>query len=139
MKIYTSETVISNEEIDEKKLYQSYLDMISNSKIDIFISGNIKNPKKVIQVIKDNFKFNSNNHLKDPQIIYNNKLSKPIIKKEVKKYQLALIRLAGKQTVNNLNVAQFDLTTQNIDKKDLNYEKQNLDVSTPQGETKWRN
>lgn len=58
------------------------------------------------------------------------------LKQEVKKYQLALIRLAGKQTVNNLNIAQFDLTTQNIDKKDLNYEKQNLDVSTPTEETK---
>lgn len=58
------------------------------------------------------------------------------LKQEVKKYQLALIRLAGKKTVNNLNVAQFDLTTQNIDKKDLNYEKKNLDVSTPMEETK---
>ena len=58
------------------------------------------------------------------------------LKQEVKKYQLALMRLAGKETVNNLNVAQFDLTTQNIDKKDLNYKKQNLDVSTPAGETK---
>ena len=40
------------------------------------------------------------------------------IKQEVKKYQLALIRLAGKETVQNLNVAQFDLNTQNIDKND---------------------
>ena len=58
------------------------------------------------------------------------------LKQEVKKYQLALMRLAGKQTVNNLNIAQFDLTTQNIDKKDLNYEKQNVDVSMPTGEVK---
>ena len=58
------------------------------------------------------------------------------LKQEVKKYQLALIRLAGKKTVNDLNVAQYDLTTQNIDRKELNYEKQNLDVSTPAGETK---
>ncbi len=50
------------------------------------------------------------------------------IKQEVKKYQLALIRLAGKETVQNLNVAQFDLNTQNIDKNDLNYEKRYLNV-----------
>lgn len=51
------------------------------------------------------------------------------LKQEVKKYQLALIRLAGKETVNNLNVAQLDLTTQNINKEDLNYEKKLINVS----------
>ena len=61
------------------------------------------------------------------------------LKQEVKKYQLALMRLAGKKTVNNLNVAQFDLTTQNINKKDLNYEKQTVDVSTPTGEDNEKN
>ena len=58
------------------------------------------------------------------------------LKQEVKKYQLALIRLAGKKTVNNLNIAQFDLTTQNINKNELNYEKKNLDVSTSMEEKK---
>ena len=57
------------------------------------------------------------------------------IKQEVKKYQLALIRLAGKETVKNLNVAQYDLNTQNIDTNDLNYEKKYIDVQlTPAGE-----
>ena len=51
------------------------------------------------------------------------------LKQEVKKYQLALTRLAGKKTVDNLNIAQFDLTTQNVNKKDLNYEKKLIDVS----------
>ena len=51
------------------------------------------------------------------------------LKQEVKKYQLALTRLAGKKTVDNLNVAQFDLTTQNVNKKDLNYEKKLIEVS----------
>lgn len=51
------------------------------------------------------------------------------LKQEVKKYQMALIRLAGKETVKNLNVAQFDLTVQNIDKNELNYEKKVIDVS----------
>ena len=52
------------------------------------------------------------------------------IKQEVKKYQIALTRLAGKETVKNLNVAQFDLTVQNVDKNDLNYEKKVLNVET---------
>lgn len=51
------------------------------------------------------------------------------LKQEVKKYQLALIRLAGKKTVEDLNVAQFDLTFQNIDKKDLNFEKRTVNVT----------
>ncbi len=51
------------------------------------------------------------------------------LKQEVKKYQLALMRLAGKKTVDSLNVAQFDLTVQNIDKKDLNYEKKVINLS----------
>lgn len=51
------------------------------------------------------------------------------LKQEVKKYQLALIRLAGKKTVENLNVAQFDLTFKNVKKEDLNFEKKSVDVS----------
>ena len=58
------------------------------------------------------------------------------LKQEVKKYQLALTRLAGKKTVDNLNVAQFDLTTQNVNKKDLNYEKKLINVSSTNGENK---
>ena len=50
------------------------------------------------------------------------------LKQEALKYQLALIRLAGKQTVENLNVAQFDLTVQNINPKDLNYERKTVNV-----------
>ena len=51
------------------------------------------------------------------------------LKQEAKKYRLALQRLAGKKTVDNLNVAQIDLVTQNIDKKDLNLEKKLVPVS----------
>ena len=52
------------------------------------------------------------------------------LKQEVKKYQLALTRLAGQKTVKDLNVAQFDFTFQNVNPDDLNYEKKMLDVST---------
>jgi len=58
------------------------------------------------------------------------------IKQEVKKHQLALIRLAGKNTVKNLNIAQFDLATQNIDKNDLNYEKKLLNPAIVNKEEK---
>ncbi len=58
------------------------------------------------------------------------------LKQEVKKYQLALTRLAGKKTVENLNVAQFDLTFQNVDKNELNYEKKTVNVSNNPTETK---
>ena len=51
------------------------------------------------------------------------------LKQEVKKYQLALTRLAGKKAVDELNIAQFDLTTQNVNKEELNYEKKNINVS----------
>ena len=55
------------------------------------------------------------------------------LKQEAKKYQLALQRLAGKKTVNELNVAQLDLAVQNIDPNELNYEKRTVDVGLPEG------
>lgn len=58
------------------------------------------------------------------------------LKQEVKKYQLALTRLAGKKTVENLNVAQFDLTFQNVDKNELNYEKKTVNVTNNPTENK---
>ncbi len=58
------------------------------------------------------------------------------LKQEVKKYQLALTRLAGKKTVEDLNVAQFDLTFQNVNKNDLNYEKKTIDVIDNSNEVK---
>ena len=57
------------------------------------------------------------------------------LKQEVKKYHLALTRLAGKKTVDNLNLAQYDLTFQNVNRNDLNYQKRMLNVST-EGEAK---
>ena len=51
------------------------------------------------------------------------------LKQEARKYRLALTRLAGKKTVDELNIIQLDLTTQNIDKNELNYDKKMIDVS----------
>lgn len=39
---------------------------------------------------------------------------------EVKKYQIILQRLAGKETVEGLKLVQYNLNTQNIDMKDIN-------------------
>ena len=51
------------------------------------------------------------------------------LKQEVKKYRLALTRLAGKKTVDELNIIQMDLITQNVDKKDLNFKKKTINVT----------
>ncbi len=48
------------------------------------------------------------------------------LKQEVKKYYYSLSRLAGKKTIENLNIAQYDLVTQNVDKNELNFEKKLL-------------
>ncbi|MBQ8635404.1 hypothetical protein IJ425_04555 [bacterium] len=52
------------------------------------------------------------------------------LKQEVKKYHLALTRLAGKKTVDELNIVQYDLTLQNVNKNDLNYDKKMVNVAT---------
>ncbi len=84
-------------DMDEKKLYQSYLDMIRNSKIDIFISGNIKNTKEIIKVIKDNFVFDNNlNKLNNYIITHDKKSDKPIIKEETKDYQQSKLSMGFK-------------------------------------------
>lgn len=58
------------------------------------------------------------------------------IKQEVKKYRLALTRLAGKETVDNLNIIQLDLTTQNVNQDELNYDKKTLNVGDVGGNKK---
>ena len=47
------------DKMNEHTLYQSYLDLINNSKIDIYISGDINNSDKLVKVIKDNFIFST--------------------------------------------------------------------------------
>ncbi len=52
------------------------------------------------------------------------------IKQEVKKYQLALTRLAGAETIKELNIAPNDIVLQNVDSDDLNYEKKYINVNS---------
>ena len=83
--------------MDEKKLYQSYLNMLHNSKIDIFLSGNIKNVSKIVQVIKDNFHFKNNNYvLNNSMIIHNDKSNQPKEKRESKNYQQSKLSIGYK-------------------------------------------
>ena len=84
------------DKMDEKKLYQSYLEMISNSKIDIFISGNITNEKEIIEAITSNFQFRSNRtKLNSLEIIHQNK-NDLVIKKETKDYNQSKLSMGYK-------------------------------------------
>ena len=51
------------------------------------------------------------------------------IKQDVKKYHLMLERLAGKETTENLHVAQYNLKTQNVDLNDVNFSKREIPVN----------
>ena len=53
------------------------------------------------------------------------------LKQEAKRYYLMLQRLAGKETVDNLNVAVYDLSTINIDPNDIDFSKKEIKVKTP--------
>lgn len=51
------------------------------------------------------------------------------LKQEAKRYYLKLQRLAGKETVDNLNVAVYDLSTINIDPDDIDFSKKEIKVN----------
>ena len=40
-----------------------------------------------------------------------------------------LERLAGKETTDNLNIAQYSLKTQNVDLNDINFKKKQIPVN----------
>lgn len=91
---YSDLTILNK--MDAKKLYQSYLDMIHNSKIDIFISGNIKNTKELVKTIEDNFTFNNTNDKVNSPIIIHNKLEEKKVKEETKNYQQSKLSIGYK-------------------------------------------
>ncbi len=51
------------------------------------------------------------------------------LKQEAKRYYLKLQRLAGKETVDNLNVAVYDLSTLNVDPDDIDFSKKEIKVN----------
>ncbi len=53
------------------------------------------------------------------------------LKQEAKRYYLMLQRLAGKETIDNLNVAMYDLNMLNVDKSDIDFSKKEVRTQTP--------
>ncbi len=53
------------------------------------------------------------------------------LKQEAKRYYLMLQRLAGKEAIDNLNVALYDLSTININPNDIDFSKKEIKVNTP--------
>ena len=83
--------------INPKNLYDSYLEMLTNSKIDIFISGNFSNSKNIIKVINDNFVFNNRKEkLVNPIIIHNEKRENVNVLEITKDYQQSKLSLGYK-------------------------------------------
>ena len=82
--------------INGNSLYQSYLEMINNSKIDIFIAGNIHNKKELIKIVTDNFIFKENNINLKPGIIIHNKNTVIKNKEESKDYQQSKLAIGYK-------------------------------------------
>ena len=82
--------------MNAKKLYQSYLDMLHNSKIDIFISGNITNVDEIVDFIKNNFSFKSNNYKLNSSEIKHEIKDILKTKKEIKKYQQSKLSIGYK-------------------------------------------
>lgn len=80
--------------IDRSNLYQKYLELINNSKIDIFISGNIKETNKLIDFIKDNFTFTNKVSIKEGIIIH--KPSELLVKEECGNYQQSKLSIGYK-------------------------------------------
>ena len=89
--------------MDEKTLYQSYLDMLNNSKIDIFISGNINNTDEIVRFIRDNFHFNGKCKLNNSMIIHKEK-NQLVVKDEVKNYQQSKLSIGYKL----YNLSEFE-------------------------------
>ena len=81
----------------EESLYQSYIDMLQNSRIDFFIAGNIKNEEEIVRIISDNFVFNNHyQKLNSYPIVHSIKKDNPIVIKETKNYQQSKLSMGFK-------------------------------------------
>lgn len=79
-----------------KSLYQKYLELIKNSKIDIFISGNIKNTDKIVKFIQDNYVFNNKYSKLNKWLITHDKHNKIITKEDSGHYTQSKISIGYK-------------------------------------------
>ena len=92
---YTDINILN--EINTSNLYDSYLDMIKNSKIDIIVCGKLEHVEKIVDVIKNNFAFHKNKVVLNNPYTYHNDYNSEIIKnKEKKTYQQSKLSVAFK-------------------------------------------
>ncbi len=84
-------------EMNEEKLYHSYLEMLKNSRIDIYVSGNFSNSGEIIKTIQDNFSFPKNHYkLSNPYIIHHKRDKELKIVKETNLYNQSKISIGLK-------------------------------------------
>lgn len=84
-------------QMTEKTLYKDYLSFLEESKIDIYISGNIQNEKEIIKTIKDNFIFNNKVlKLNNKFIVHRERRKETLFKEETKKYQQSKLAMGLK-------------------------------------------
>lgn len=85
------------EKLNPQNLYQDYLEMLNNSKIDIFVSGNITNENELVKNIVNNFNFPNNHYNLDlPYIRHFRKNRNIKLKKETLHYNQSKISMAIK-------------------------------------------
>ena len=85
------------EEMNEKKLYDSYLEMLTKSKIDIFLAGDFSSPRMIIKSIEDNYCFhNLGIKLPNPIIYHDKKRKSERIIVQKKDYQQSKLAIAFK-------------------------------------------
>ena len=82
--------------ITREKLYQKYLELIHDSKIDIFVTGNISDINKVTKFIKDNYGFNNKSIRLQNNIISHSKPNKLITKELDGKYSQSKLSIGYK-------------------------------------------
>ena len=82
--------------IDRSNLYQKYLELMHDNKIDIFIAGNIKDIEKVTKFIKDNFTFNNQYSKLNNGMIIHNKPNKLLTKELEGNYSQSKISIGYK-------------------------------------------
>ncbi len=84
-------------EMTEKSLFQSYQDLINNSKVDIFVIGNIHNSEEIINVILQNFKFPCHYpKLNSGTIIHTKMKNNPLVGRESRSYQQSKLSVGYK-------------------------------------------
>ncbi len=84
-------------DINSSNLYQSYLEMLENSKIDIFVIGDLHDEDNLVKMIENEFVFpKRKKSLPNYQIIHQEKRDKPKISKEVRKISQSKLSIGFK-------------------------------------------